>query len=58
VLGIALVIELLYEPPIQVHLAIFLPTTAAICIGLLRPPKGVSIALQHRNTAAAGRLEA
>ncbi len=57
VLGIALATELLYEPPIWVHLAIFLPMTALVCAGLLRPLKGLLIALQYRNKAAEGRLE-
>jgi uncharacterized protein (DUF983 family) len=57
VLGIALATELLYEPPIWVHLAVFLPMTALVCFGLLRPLKGLLIALQYRNKAEEGRLE-
>jgi uncharacterized protein (DUF983 family) len=57
VLGIALAAELLYEPPIWVHLAVFLPMTALVCFGLLRPLKGLLIALQYRNKAEEGRLE-
>lgn len=58
VLGLALVTEILYEPPLWIHLAVFLPLTALVCLGLLRPLKGLLIALQFRNKAAEGRLEA
>ncbi len=58
VLGTALATEFLYEPPFWVHLAIFLPMTALVCLGLLRPLKGLLIALQFRTKAAAGRLDA
>lgn len=57
VLGAALWTELVYEPPLWVHLAVFLPLTALVCLGLLRPLKGVLIALQYRNKAEQGRLE-
>jgi uncharacterized protein (DUF983 family) len=57
VLGIALVVELLYEPPFFIHLAVFLPMTLVVCLGLLRPLKSLLIALQYRNKAAEGRLD-
>ncbi|WP_026607321.1 DUF983 domain-containing protein [Methylocapsa acidiphila] len=57
VLGLALWAELRYEPPIWVHLVIFLPMTLIVCIGLLRPTKGLLIAMQYRNEAEEGRLE-
>lgn len=57
VLGAALWTELAYEPPFWVHLVVFLPLTALVCIGLLRPTKGLLIALQYRNKAEEGRLE-
>ena len=57
VLGAALWTELLYEPPFWVHLVIFLPLTLIVCLGLLRPLKGLLIALQYRNKAEQGRLE-
>jgi uncharacterized protein (DUF983 family) len=57
VLGLALATEILYEPPIWVHLAVFLPMTALVCFGLLRPLKALLIALQYRNKAEEGRLE-
>ena len=57
VLGAALWTEIRYEPPIWVHLVIFLPLTLVVCVGLLRPLKGVLIALQYRNKAEQGRLQ-
>jgi uncharacterized protein (DUF983 family) len=57
VLGAALWTELVYEPPFWVHLVIFLPLTALVCIGLLRPMKGLLVALQYRNKAEQGRRE-
>jgi uncharacterized protein (DUF983 family) len=57
VLGLALWTELKYEPPIWIHLIVFLPLTLLVCVGLLRPLKGVLIALQYRNKAEQGRIE-
>ena len=57
VVGAALVVEVKYEPPMWLHLAIFLPLTLVVCLGLLRPLKGVLVALQYRNKAGLGRLE-
>jgi uncharacterized protein (DUF983 family) len=56
VLGAALWTEIVYQPPIWVHMAVFLPLTLVVCLGLLRPLKGVLIALQYRNKAELGRL--
>ena len=57
VLGAALWTELQYEPPFWVHLVAFLPLTLVVCLGLLRPLKGILIALQYRNKAEQGRLK-
>ena len=57
VLGAALWLELKYEPPFWVHLVISLPLTLIVCLGMLRPLKGVMGALQYRNRAEEGRLE-
>ncbi len=56
VLGLALWTELTYEPPFWLHLIIFLPMTAIVCIGLLRPLKGVLISLQYQNKALEGKF--
>ena len=57
VLGAALWTELKYQPPMWVHLVIFLPLTLVVCVGLLRPLKGILVALQYRHKAGQGRLE-
>ena len=57
VVGTALVVEVKYEPPMWLHLAIFLPMTIVVCLGILRPLKGVLVSLQYRNKAGLGQLE-
>jgi uncharacterized protein (DUF983 family) len=57
VLGAALWTEVVYQPPIWVHMVVFLPLTLIVCLGMLRPLKGVLIALQYRNKAELGRLK-
>ena len=56
VVGLALWTEVMFEPPMWVHLVIFLPLTLVVCLGLLRPMKGVMVATQYRNRAEQGRL--
>ena len=50
-------VEIHYEPPTWLLLSIFLPLTLIVCLGMLRPLKGLAIALQYRNRAGQGRLE-
>jgi uncharacterized protein (DUF983 family) len=57
VLGLALWTEIAFQPPIWVHMVIFLPLTLVVCLGLLRPLKGLLIALQFQNKAEPGRLK-
>jgi uncharacterized protein (DUF983 family) len=57
VVGLLLWTEIRYEPPMWVHLVIFLPMTVVVVLGMLRPLKGILIALQYRNKAEQGRLE-
>ena len=54
--GAALLVEVYYEPPYWLHLLVFLPLTLFVCLGMLRPMKGVLIALQYHNRAEQGRL--
>jgi uncharacterized protein (DUF983 family) len=56
VVGTALLVEVRYEPPFWVHFIIFLPLTLLVCLGMLRPLKGLLIALQYRNKAEQGGL--
>jgi uncharacterized protein (DUF983 family) len=57
VLGAALYVEIAYEPPIWLHLAMWLPLAIIVCLGLLRPMKGLAVSLQFANKAEQGRLE-
>jgi uncharacterized protein (DUF983 family) len=56
VLGMALWVEISYEPPMWVHLLIFAPMTVIVCLGILRPLKGLLVAMQYANKAEQGRL--
>lgn len=57
VLGCALYVEITYEPPIWLHLVMWLPLALIVCLGLLRPMKGLAVALQYANKAEEGRRE-
>jgi len=48
-------LEFTYQPPYWVHVAVLLPFTVLVCIGLLRPTKGLLVALQYANKAEEGR---
>lgn len=58
VLGLALAVEVAYEPPFWVYAVVFIPLTLIVCLGMLRPLKGFLIASQYTNKAAPGRLKA
>lgn len=49
IVGLALVVEMLFAPPVWLHLALWLPLSLAGSLALLRPFKGVLIALQYRH---------
>lgn len=51
----ALATDLSAHPPIAVTLAIWLPLAAVLSLALMRPLKGVMIALQFHNRAAEAR---
>lgn len=55
--GAALFLEFRFSPPLWVHVAIWTPITIIISLGLLRPLKGLLIALQFHRNAALGQLE-
>ena len=57
VVGGALYLEFTREPPLWVHAAIWPALAAVLTLGLLRPLKGLSIALQFTNKAEQGRLD-
>jgi uncharacterized protein (DUF983 family) len=55
--GAVLAVELQFEPPIWVHLVLWLPLATLLCLALLRPTKGLAIAMQYANRAGEGRLD-
>jgi uncharacterized protein (DUF983 family) len=57
VVGLALVTEVLYQPPFWVHALLWLPLILLVTLGPLRPLKGLMIALQYHHGAAEGRFE-
>ena len=57
VLGAALWVEFTFEPPFWVHILVFGPFTLLVCLGILRPLKGLLVALQYVNKAEQGRLD-
>ena len=56
VLGLALIVEFNFAPPLWVHILLWVPATLAVALGLLRLLKGLLIALQFKHKAAEGRL--
>ena len=51
----ALYTEVAFHPPVWVHLVIWLPVTLILCLGLLRPFKGLMLAAQFANKASQAR---
>jgi uncharacterized protein (DUF983 family) len=49
VVAAALVVEVRHGWPIWLHMVVWLPLAAALCIGLMRPFKGLMIALQYQH---------
>ncbi len=56
VVGLALFVEVSYQPPLWLHAMLWLPLTLGLSIGMLRPLKGLMIALQFKHKAEEGRL--
>jgi uncharacterized protein (DUF983 family) len=57
VVGAALVVEVMYEPPFWLHALLWGPLILAVTLAPLRIVKGVLVALQYHHKAAEGRLE-
>ncbi len=57
VCALALWVEFTFEPPIWLHLVMWFSLTAVMCLGLVRPLKGLMVALQYRHKAEEGRWE-
>jgi uncharacterized protein (DUF983 family) len=56
VVFLALWVEVRFNPPYWVHVVLWVPLILGLSIGLLRPLKGVFVAIQYRNKAAEGRV--
>jgi uncharacterized protein (DUF983 family) len=46
VVGLVMSVEVLWSPPIWVHLLLWLPLTLGLALGLLRPIKGIIVGMQ------------
>lgn len=57
IVGLVLFVELSFQPPIWLHLVLWLPLTVILAASVLRPLKGLMIALQFRHQAEEGRLD-
>lgn len=53
----ALFTEVAFRPPMWLHLIVWLPLTAILCLGLLRPLKGLVVALQFHHGAREARRD-
>ncbi len=45
----ALVVEVRYGWPVWLHMAVWLPLAAVLCLAMMRPLKGLMIALQYKH---------
>jgi uncharacterized protein (DUF983 family) len=52
----ALLVEVMFAPPLWVHALLWLPLILITTLGPLRPMKGLMIALQYHHKAEEGRL--
>jgi uncharacterized protein (DUF983 family) len=56
VMALALFTEVKFQPPIWLHMTLWLPLVVILSLGLLRPMKGLLVALQFANKAQQGRV--
>ncbi len=56
VLGLALAVELNYEPSIWVHIVLWPPLVLILGLPMLRAVKGILIAQQYKHDAGSGTL--
>lgn len=57
VVGLAVVVEFIWRPPYWLHAILWVPLVLAVTLGLLRPLKGLLVALQFHHKAAEGRID-
>ena len=53
----ALIVELAFTPPIWLHVILWLPLILVLSLGMLRPLKGIMVALQYANEAHEGEID-
>ena len=53
----AMIVEFRYEPALWVHAVLWIPLTFGLSLLLVRPAKGLLIALQYQHKAQEGRLK-
>lgn len=56
VVGAALITEIAYRPPYWVHAVLWAPLAIGLPLVLLRPAKGLMVALQYKHDARESRL--
>lgn len=54
IVGLALIAEIMFTPPLWVHYAVWFPAILVASIGLLRPFMAVLIALQFKHCSVSG----
>ncbi len=57
VVGLALWTEVSANPPLWLHLLLWIPLAVALSLGALRLVKGMLVTLQYANKAAEGRID-
>ena len=57
IITLAMIVDTIFHPSIIVHFFIWIPLTIILAIALLRPFKGVMIALVYKNDAHEGKIE-
>ncbi|MEO9599736.1 DUF983 domain-containing protein [Parasphingorhabdus sp.] len=57
ILGLALTVELSFNPPMWVHVMLWFPLTIVAVVGSLRLCKAILLILEHRNQAHEGSID-
>lgn len=57
VVGLALWVEFAYSPPIWLHLVVWSALSVILSLALVRPSKGILVALQYHHKAEEGRIQ-
>ncbi len=57
VVGLALVVEVKFQPPVWLHMLIWIPVIIGGALLLLRPAKALMVALQYHFKAQEGKID-